>query len=40
MTHPEFVFNQDVFNVTVGGIILAFVIGHCSGRVVRWLGKL
>lgn len=40
MTHPEFAFNQDVFNQVVGGIILAFVLGHFSGRVVRWLGKL
>lgn len=40
MTRPEYEFNQDVFNQVLGGIILAFVIGHICGRVVRWLGKL
>ena len=32
-------FNSDLFNLVVGALLLTFVTGHSTGRIVRWLGK-
>lgn len=34
-----FSFDAQVFAIVEGGLIIAFLTSHFTGRVVRWLGK-
>ncbi|HIF9198484.1 TPA: hypothetical protein ACX6PX_003805 [Photobacterium damselae] len=32
-------FNSEVFNSVLGWLLVTFVVGHSTGRIVRYLGK-
>lgn len=33
-------FNVEMFSLINGGILLSFIVGHFSGRLVRWMSKI
>ncbi|CAK2999838.1 hypothetical protein VCRA2119O241_660004 [Vibrio crassostreae] len=33
-------FNVTIFSLINGGILLSFIVGHFSGRLVRWMSKI
>ncbi|OLQ70015.1 hypothetical protein BIT28_10755 [Photobacterium proteolyticum] len=37
--NPALEINLEIFNLVVGSLLVAFIVGHYTGRVARYLGK-
>jgi len=37
--NPVLEINVGVFNLVVGSLFVTFIVGHSTGRIVRYLGK-